>query len=214
MIRYLLIFTFAAAFHFGSAQTLSSYTDKLFLGMLSYKPDTSIKEFVTRYAPFIYKRYDTSVKWTMYPPNAKEPKFITVTNSYVFRSHPNFKEKFKSGQLAITQNIFYEESWDGSISGTKLWFEFENELDARNVYQKLIKSYSNFNAVKRISTRDGVDKAEFTDRNSEDWYNSIQILLLKDYLIGTRHLLTTTKGTEIVIEPGYKILLEIGNHLY
>src|SRR5688572_3810517 len=105
MTRCLVIILFAMTFHGSPAQSLETYADQLYFGMLSYKPDTSIREFIAKYAPIVYKKFDSGGKWTMYPPDLIEPKFITVINSYIFNTHPHFKEKFKSGQLAITQKI-------------------------------------------------------------------------------------------------------------
>src|SRR4030095_4943779 len=109
LMRYsLFIILFTMTSFRGSAQSLDKYADQLYFGMLSYNPDTSIKGFITKYAPIVYKKFDSGGTWTMYPPNFTEPEHILVTNNYIFHTHPYFKEKFKLGQLAITQKIYKE----------------------------------------------------------------------------------------------------------
>ena len=102
MARYLIIVVLAMTFHKSSAQTLEKYADQLYFGMLSFNPDTSITDFLKKYVPVVFRKFDSSVKWTMYPPGrTEEPRFVKVINSYVFK-HPYFNGLFKSGQLAIT----------------------------------------------------------------------------------------------------------------
>jgi len=201
-------------FSWQSAQNLDTYADQLYFGMLSYKPDASIREFIAKYIPVVYKKIDSGAKWTMYPPDFKEPAFITVINSYIFYTHPYFKEKFKSGQLAITQKIYDDQQLNGSITDIKLWFEFDNDKDAKYAYKKLIDTFSSFNVLKKITSNKGVEKAEFTDKNSDNYYSNVQIVLVKDYLIGKKYIMPTKKGLKTFTEPGYKILFEIGNDLY
>ena len=88
-----------------SAQTLDKYVDQLYFGMLPRNPDTTIKDFIAKYVPVVFKKFDNG-NWTAYPPDTfRELKFKTITNSFVFYSHPYFDEHIKSGQLAITQKI-------------------------------------------------------------------------------------------------------------
>lgn len=196
------------------AKNLTTYTDHLYFGMLSYKPDASISKFISKFFPIVYKKYDSTTQWTMYPPNFTEPAFTTVVNSYVFKSHPYFKEKFKSGQLAITQKLYDDQQWDGGIADMKLWFEFDNEEDAKYAYKKLIDTYSSFPVLKRLTSYKGTKRAEFTDQKSDEYYSHIEIVLVKDYLIGTKYVKPTKKGNKIFREPGYKILFDASNDLY
>lgn len=198
-----------------SDQTLDKYADQLYFGMLSFQPDTSITDFITKYVPVVHKKFDSSGKWTVYPPDViEEPNFITVTNSYVFFKHPYFNGYFKSGQLAITQKIYHEQKWNDNITDIKLSFEFDNEKDAKNSYKKLIDTFSNFNVLKRVTSNQGIDKAEFTDKNSEKYYSNVQFILAKDFSIGKKYAKPTEQGIQIITEAGYKILFEVGNDLY
>ncbi len=201
-------------FHDSSAQRLENYVDQLYFGMLSYKPDTSIKKFIEKYVPVVYKKFDSSGTWTMYPPDFKEPEFITVANSYIFNTHPYFTGKFKSGQLAITQKIYNEPQWSGNITDVSLWFEFDNEQDAKYDFNKLVGKFSSFNVSKDLSSDRGVEKAEFTDKDSGNYYGNVQIVLLKDYLIGKRYVAPANNGFKTFREPGYKIFFFIGTDLY
>ena len=214
MSRSLFFILFAITFNEASSQRLEDYADKLYFGMLSFKPDTSITEFVTRYIPVVFKKIDTSGKWTVYPPDFIEPKFITVTNSYVFYKHPYFDANFNSGQLAITQKIYHDKKWSDNITEMKLWFEFENKDEAKKSFRQLVDTFSKFTELKRITSTNGVDKAELTDKNSDKYYSNVQIVLVKDYLIGKKFAMPTKKGLKIFTEAGYKILFQIGNDLY
>lgn len=197
------------------SRSLSQYSDQLYFGLLSQNPDTVIATFIHKYVPVIYKKYDSSGIWTAYPPGIfKEPPYITVTNSYVFEKHPCFDANFKSGELSITQKIYEDPQQYGKITDMKLWFEFSNKEDAKNAYKKLVDTFSSFNVLKRITSTNGVDKAEFTDKSFEKYYSSIQIMLAKDFFKPTRYVTINRSGQKLHDIPGYKILIEIGNDLY
>lgn len=196
------------------AQKMEQYADNLFFGLLSGKPDTTIEEFVKKYAPIYYKPNDTSTKWTVYPPNYEEPKFYLATNSFVFVRHPCFNGPFKSGKLELTQKIYFEKDWFDGIQSMKLWFEFDNKTDAEKSFKILTDTLRSFGLLEKITSRKGVDKAEFTDQHSETYYGQLLILMSKDNLIGKRLSKLTKSGLEIIMTPGYKILIEIGNGLY
>jgi hypothetical protein len=192
-----------------SAQTLDKYVDQLYFGMLSRNIDTTIRDFITKYAPVVFKKNDG--KWTAYPPDTFiEPKFETVINSFVFYTHPYFNAHFKSGQFAITQKIYNDSKWIDNITDINLWFEFDDGKEAKNAYQKLIDTFSSFHVLKRVTAENGIDKAEFTDKNSDKYYSHVQILFAKDYFIQKKYL----DGFKIITTTGYKILIETGNDLY
>ena len=215
LTRYIFLVLFAMTPYNSSEQTLDKYADQLYFGMLSLNPDTSVTEFLTKYIPVIFKKFDNSGGWTVYPPGViEEPTFYKVTHSYVFSSHPYFKGHFKSRQLAITQKIYSDEKWNGNITDIKLWFECDNEEDAKRSFKQLIDTFSSFNVLKRITSQQGIDKAEFTDKNCDKYYSNIQIFLATDYTLGKRYAMPTEKEVKIITEAGYKILVEIGNDLY
>jgi len=198
-----------------SAQTLDKYADQLYFGMLSFNPDSSITEFLTRYVPVVFKKFDGSGGWTAYPPGViEEPNFYKVTHSYVFISHPYFNGHFKSGQLAITEKIYSDEKWNDNITDIKLWFEFDTEEDAKKSFKQLVDTFSSFHVLKRMTTQQGIDKAEFTDKNCDKYYSNIQIILVTDYSLGKRYVMPTENEVKIITEAGYKILIEVGNDLY
>lgn len=201
--------------HNSSAQTLDKYADQLYFGMLSLNPDASIIDFLAKYVPVFFKKYDHTGGWTVYPPGViEEPEFYKVTHSYVFSSHPYLAGHFKSGQLAITQKIYSDEEWNGNIADIKLWFEFDSEEPAKESFTQLVDTFSSFNILKRITSQQGIDKAEFTDKNCDKYYSNIQIILVTDYTLGKRYVMPTEKEVKIITEAGYKILIEIGNDLY
>ncbi|MCG9899346.1 MAG: hypothetical protein MH132_05055 [Hydrotalea sp.] len=214
MTRYILIVLFTMTLHNSSAQTLDKYADQLHFGILSYQPDSSITAFLTKYVPVVFKKFEAG-GWTAYPPDTiKEPPFTKVTNSYVFQKHPYFDGHFKVGQLAITQKIYADEKWFDNITDIKLWFEFDNAGDAKKAFQKMIDNFSSFNVLKRITSQQGLDKAEFTDKISDKYYSSVQIILVKDYLLGKRLAKPSNEGFKCKMTSGYKLLVELGNDLY
>lgn len=201
-------------FHNSPAQTLDKYADQLYLGMLSLHPDTSINEFLVKYVPVVFKKFDSNMKWTVYPKvSIKEPEYYKVTNSYIFNKHPYFNGHFKSGQLAITQKIYSEKKWS-DITDIELWFEFDTKDDARKSFSQLVDTFSSFNVLKRITSQQGIDKVEFTDKNCDKYYSNIQIILATDYSLGKTYIMPTKNGTKTITKAGYKILVEIGNNLY
>ena len=198
-----------------SGQVFEKYADQLFFGMLSRIPDTAIAEFAQKYVPIIYRKFDTGGKWAAYPPDyIEEPKFLTVNTSYVFYKHPYFDAHFKSGELAVTQKIYNEKKWIDNITDFKLWFYFDDEADARNSYQKLVDTFSSFNVLRRLTSTAAIDKAEFTDKNSNSYANQIEIVLAKDYFNEISTAFVEQKPIKMVTKSGYKILLKIGNELY
>lgn len=197
------------------AQTLDKYADQLYFGMLSLTPDIAITDFLTRYVPVIFKKYDNIGGWNAYPSGIiEEPTFYKVTNSYVFGSHPYFNGDFTSGQLAITQKIYTDEKWNENITDIKLWFEFDNEDDAKKSSKKLAATFLNFKVLSRMTSQQGMEKAEFTDNKSGQNYSNIQIILATDYTLGKRYIEPTDDEVKIVNELGYRILVDIGNDLY
>ena len=201
--------------HNSAAQTLDKYADQLYLGMLSLAPDTSITDFLTKYVLVVFKKFDSTGGWTAYPPGViEESKFYKVTHSYVFGSHPYFNGHFKSGQLAITQKIYSDEKWNGNITDIKLWFEFDNEEDAKKSFRQLVDTFSSFNVLKRITSQQGMDRAEFTDKNCDKYYSNIEIILATDYTLGKRYVMATDSEVKIINEAGYRILVNVGNDLY
>ncbi|MBL7763890.1 MAG: hypothetical protein JNL23_10735 [Chitinophagaceae bacterium] len=195
-------------------QNLPQYADKLFFGLLLGKPDTTITEFIRKYAPIYFKPHDTSTKWTTYPPNFEEPKSYISVNSFVFTKHPCFNGIFKTGKLELTQKIYFEKDWLDGIESIKLYFEFDNQDDAKKSYKLLLDTLRTFKVLEKVTSRNGVDKAEFTDQHSEAYYGQLLILMSKDNLIGKRLVKPTKSGVDILLTPGYKILIQIGNDLY
>lgn len=194
-------------------QNLGQYADNLFFGLLSGKPDSTIKEFIKKYAPIYYEPHDSATKWTVYPPNFEEPKFYIAANSFVFVNHPCFNGPFKIGRLELTQKIYFEKDWFDGIQSMKLWLEFDNHEDAKKSYKILLDTLRKFAVLEKVTSQNGIDKAEFTDPHSETPNGQLLILMTKDNLNGKRLAKPTKSGLKMIMTPGYKILIEIGNDL-
>lgn len=200
------------------AQTLGKYADQLYFGMLSFKPDTTIEKFIRQYVPVVYREWDTSVKWTAYPPDSllKEPAHMLVTSTFVFTQHPYFNGKFTAGKLAITQKIYDNKRLFDNITDLQLWFEFDNKQDAKQAFKQLIDTFASFHVLQKISKVKGIDKAEFTDTNADiktRACNRIQMLLIEDYALGKKYAKPSANGFDMLYETGYKILIETDNNL-
>ena len=100
------------------------------------------------------------------------------------------------------------------MSEIKLWFEFDNEEDAKNSFKQLVDTFTSFNTLKRLTSQQGIEKAEFTDKNSDKYYSNIQIILATDYTLGKKYVMQTGNDSKTFTEAGYKILVEVGNDLY
>jgi hypothetical protein len=77
-----------------------------------------------------------------------------------------------------------------------------------------VDTFSNFNVLKRITTQQGIEKAEFTDKNGGKYYSNIQIVLATDYALGKRYMMPTDNEVKFISEAGYRILVDVGNDLY
>lgn len=215
MRHYLLIVIFSMVNYMSSAQTLDKYADQLYFGMLSFMPDGAINDFLRKCVPAIFEERDSSGGWTMYPPSAfEEPKFYKVSHTFVFESHPYFDGHFKAGQLAITEKVYADENWNGNITDVKLWFEFDNEEDAKRAFKQLVDTFSSLNVLKRVTSQQGIDKAEFTDSSSDKYYRRIEIILATDYSLGKRFLMPSENEGRLIHEAGYRLLINVGNDLY
>jgi hypothetical protein len=103
-----------------------------------------------------------------------------------------------------------------NITDLKLWFEFDNALEAKKAFKQLIERFASFHVLQRISKVKGIEKAEFTDLNADKKTglgSHIQILLFEDYSLGKKYATPTGDGFKMRYEPGYKILLESENDL-
>ena len=76
----------------------------------------------------------------------------------------------------------------------------------------LVDTYSNFDALKKITADGDIEKAEFTDVNAKTSYGRVQFKLAKDFFSITDVLLPESGEMQQII--GYKIQLEVGNNLY
>ena len=172
-------------------KSVTEYTDQLFFGIFSQTPHSDVSVFLTRYVPTLLKKPQTEGTWTAYPLNyIEEATFQMVTNGYVFYKHPYFELPFKSGQLAITQKIYAEERWIENIQDIKLWFDFDNEEDAKKAFNKLVTFFSGLDTTPKITCNNGVDYAVFADKNESKYYSCIQLRMAKDnFTIGNYRLL-------------------------
>ena len=197
------------------AQSPDTYTDQLYFGMLSYNPDTAIIEFVASHVPSVLKKAPADGKWVAYPPGVfKEPVFYTVTQVYHFNSHPYFDTYFNTGKLAITQKVYKNEQWPDNITEMMLWFEFDKKEDAQKSFRQLVAKFKGFNVREKITSRQGIKKAAFTDDKSDRYYKSVQIVLVTDYALGKSYIEPGETEVKTIFEPGYKLIVEIGNDLY
>ena len=98
--RFLFILLLGMRFHDSSAQSLANYTDRLYFGMLSLNPDSSIKDFLKVYMPIVLQKSDTNEKWTMYSSElTTEPKHETVINSSFLASTLTLMDRVNPGNL-------------------------------------------------------------------------------------------------------------------
>lgn len=214
MAHSLITFLLIMSLQNSSSQTLDKYVDKIFFGIPSLNPDSTIAPFVQKYVPIVYKKYSPGSNWIAHPPPIAEPKYMTINNSYFFDKNPAFNVPFNKGYLAITQRIYEEKNYIDQISKYELCFEFEDEKKAKHAYKELIGTFSSFHVLERFTKRNGINKAEYTDKSSNLFYSKVQVLFAKDYFISTKYQYLTKEGYKTIIKTGYKIVVLIGNELY
>lgn len=177
------------------AQTnsINEYTQQLFFHIYTSQPDTSITAFLRDHIPSLYN------KKAFMPGNTN-----TGTNTdnrieihtFVFNKHPYFAAGFVNGKLEFYCRHFADARGD-QVFDAKLWFEFENQLEAEMAFSKLVERFLPISQGKRFSSTNGAQRAEFSDNRQGQGFNKIQFRLTADNL--DRHR--------------FKILFETGNEL-
>jgi hypothetical protein len=178
---------------YAQPNTVNGYTHQLLFNIYTNQPDNAISGFLRSYAPSLYdKKNIPAANGT-----ANEPVTSNVEiHSFVFGKHPYFATPFTSGKLELYCQHF-SDAKGVQVFDVKLWFEFENQLEAEMAFSKLVDVFLPISTNKRFSSTNGAQKAEFSDSKGEKGFNKIQFRLTADNLDRRR----------------FKILFETANDL-
>lgn len=175
------------------ANTINRYTQQLFFNIYTNRPDTSIAAFLRDYIPSLYDKQTPPAGNTN--TNKNTDNRIEI-HTFVFSKHPYFTPDFVNGKLEFYCRHFAD-ARGVQVFDVKLWFEFENQLEAEMAFSKLVDLFLPISRGKRFSSSNGAQRAEFSDNRLEQGFNKIQFRLTADNL--DRHR--------------FKILFETGNEL-
>lgn len=160
------------------AVNLNQYTQQLLFNIYTPQPDSSINGFLRDHAPSLYEK-KTVIPQTA---TAREPVSSNVEiHTFVFSKHPYFSTSFTNGKLELYCQHF-SDAKGVQVFDVKLWFEFENQLEAEMAFSKLVDSFLPISTGKRFSSTNGAQRAEFSDTREQKGFNKIQFRLTADNL--------------------------------
>lgn len=165
----------------GQQLTIETYTHQLLFNIFKESPDTSIKTFLQLYTPSLFqKKLSTPENGSSNGSNEqKEYKF--EIHSFMFTKHPFVSATFTSGKLELMCQR-YNEPKGVQVYDVKLWFEFDTQPEAEMAFSKLIETFIPISTVKRFSSSNGSQKAEFIDTRITKGFNKVQFRLTADNL--------------------------------
>jgi hypothetical protein len=172
---------------YAQTNTVNGYTHQLLFNIYTNQPDNTISGFLRAYTPSLYDKKNS--------PAAGGSTAETVTST-IFNKHPYFATPFTSGKLELYCQHF-SDAKGVQVFDVKLWFEFDNQLEAEMAFSKLVDIFLPISTNKRFSSTNGAQKAEFSDSKGEKGFNKIQFRLTADNLDRRR----------------FKILFETANDL-
>lgn len=178
---------------YAQSGTVNGYTHQLLFNIYTNQPDNAISGFLRSYAPSLYDKKNIPVT------NGTTAETVTSNveiHSFVFSKHPYFATPFTSGKLELYCQHF-SDAKGVQVFDVKLWFEFDNQLEAEMAFSKLVDVFLPISTNKRFSSTNGAQKAEFSDSTGEKGFNKIQFRLTADNLDRRR----------------FKILFETANDL-
>lgn len=187
-----LTFVLHTAMH-AQTKSINAYAQQLFLNVYTSQPDTSIAPFLRDHIPSLYDKNRLTTGNTSTDKNTGSRIEI---HTFVFDKHPYFVTGFVNGKLEFYCRHF-SDSRGEQVFDVKLWFEFENQLEAEMAFSKLVERFLPISQGKRFSSTNGAQRAEFSGTEQEPGFNKVQFRLTADNL--DRHR--------------FKILFETGNEL-
>lgn len=163
---------------YGQANTVNGHTHQLLFNIYTNQPDNAINGFLRSYAPSLYDKKTMPVSGGG---SAETVSSIIETHGFVFSKHPYFTTPFTSGKLELYCQHF-SDAKGIQVFDVKLWFEFDNQLEAEMAFSKLVDVFLPISTNKRFSSTNGAQKAEFSDNKGEKGFNKIQFRLTADNL--------------------------------
>ena len=144
MKLFCIFFFFILEIQFCMSQStkFDTIVNQLYFNVLTVNPDSVIEDYLKKNVP-IYARRDVGTEWRL--SNLYfDPRLIEYTiDTFIFTSHPFFKEKFKTGNFN-----FLIKKYQGNFIGVSdmyLVFICASKEEAENVYYKLIADLTSSN---------------------------------------------------------------------
>ncbi len=190
-VLFLSLFMFRA-----EGQTMDAVTNQLFFQVFSGKPDTSITGFLKLYVPSLAEKKKTPGEWIKFQ-NTDTLHIHDEVHSFLFTSHPYFKEKFAQGRLEISCRRYEGPQLLQNIMAVRLMFEFNIPQDAEMAFTRLVEILSMVSTDKRFSTGNGSQNAAFINTKDKTGFNRVQMKLMSDQTAVYK----------------YKIVFESGNNM-
>ncbi len=153
------------------------YTNELLFNVMTEKPDSSLTEFLNRCLP---NRVYTSPSNTF--PQNDTKQFNEEIHTYLFKQHPYLEMRIAEGGLDLICKNHTGKSPSQQIEKARLWFSFDQQIDAERGFGRLVENYILLSNVKKFSASNGTQNAEFLDTLSKKGFNKVLFKMSVDNL--------------------------------
>jgi hypothetical protein len=115
-----------------------SYVNKVFFNVFSKTPDSSIRKFLSDFAPILLHPPENVDNWTAYPSADFKPP-VEMIHSYVFRKHPFIETDIIQGEFKIYTAVYDDTLYHNAttIKNIQVILEFDKLDDAIQQFEKL-----------------------------------------------------------------------------
>lgn len=165
----------------GQSLTVENYTNQLLFNIFKVKPDSSIIPFLQLYTPSLLQRKLSNPEIGVTNGTNEQKEFTIEIHSFMFTKHPFFNATFTSGKLELLCQ-HYTNLKGVQVYDVKLWFEFDTQPEAEMAFSRLVETFIPISSLKRFSSSNGAQKAEFSDTKTTKGFNKIQFRLTADNL--------------------------------
>lgn len=165
----------------GQQLTIEAYTHQLLFNIFKESPDTSIKTFLQLYTPSLFQKKLSAPESGSSNGSNEQKEYKFEIHSFMFTKHPFFSASFTSGKLELMCQR-YNPPKGVQVYDVKLWFEFDTQPEAEMAFSKLVETFIPISTVKRFSSANGSQKAEFSDTRIIKGFNKVQFRLTADNL--------------------------------
>lgn len=192
--NFLLFISMVLTLNFSYSQELrfDRYTNELLFNVLSDKPDSSLSEFLNRCLPNRITRDSAKA----YPQNGSK-QYNEEIHTFLFKKHPYLEMKIAEGGLDLICKNFSGKPPFQQIEKARLWFSFDQQIDAERGFGRLVENYILLSTEKKFSASNGTQNAEFSDTLAKKGFNRVLFKMSMDNLGSHRFkILLETEKTQ------------------